>query len=623
MEASNLSRRQRGNDECASDADEENEDTIEGQDEEVESDDDEMVQSDETAWAQVSFDVPDLENVEANPVLHDAGPTGFADDVVERGSPLEYWQHFITPEMIEKIVENSNSFAQSFETLKKKKPITVIEILALVGIMMFMGITILPNRRMYWAKSGIFQNSFVSSVFTHRRFEFVLKVLHWIDTTKLSEAEKAENNRADKFWRVSSFCREVASKFRMHYNCGKKISVDEQCIPYKGRHPSKCYNPNKPNKWHFKVFSLNDSLTFYQSNFMLYQGKDEARPNNLTATEYPVYSLLNFMQYHHMNHVLATDNWYTSIALFVMLLIWGINSVGTIKTNRSGLPKQHLLPYKGKNVKPRGYMHQFRKKVTDNKFIYFTAWQDSKPVHLISTIKSYATTCKRNSKQNGRYVPLNLSQPTIIKEYNSGMGGTDGIDAKLEAYRTSIKTRAWPPKILFHVMQIAQVNAHICLRDSKDLVRKNKHFTLLSFSETLIEELVKPYRESRKQNDSMNESEDEEDESNDGDDDDYVPNEVIVNQPAKFQGSGWAKSSSVLEDGRLSGRHFARLHSKRRSCRICRINTPFYCNNPSCKQVFLCMKQRNSKKRYPHTCFEKFHEVIDSELVDSDSSSSD
>ena len=42
-----------------------------------------------------------------------------------------------------------------------------------------------------------------------------------------------------------------------------------------------------------------------------------------------------------------------------MLLVWKINSVGTIKTNGSGLPKQHLLPCKGKNVKPRGYMHQF------------------------------------------------------------------------------------------------------------------------------------------------------------------------------------------------------------------------------------------------------------------------
>ena len=116
--------------------------------------------------------------------------------------------------------------------------------------MMFTGIIILPNRRMYWAKSKIFHNSFVSSV------------------TKLSEAEKAENNRADKFWRVNSFCREVASKFRIYYNCEEMISVDKQCIPYKGRHPPKCYNPNKPNKWHFKVFSLNDSVTF-----MLYQRK--------------------------------------------------------------------------------------------------------------------------------------------------------------------------------------------------------------------------------------------------------------------------------------------------------------------------------------------------------------
>lgn len=109
-------------------------------------------------------------------------------------------------------------------------------------------------------------------------------------------------------------------------------------MPWKGRHKCRCYNPSKPSKFHFKIFGLNDADTGYLSNFYLYQGKAEARPADVPATLYPLTKQLPHPQYINLNHIIATDNWYTSIAAaeFVKTTIQA-DYIGTIKTNKSHL----------------------------------------------------------------------------------------------------------------------------------------------------------------------------------------------------------------------------------------------------------------------------------------------
>lgn len=128
-------------------------------------------------------------------------------------------------------------------------------------------------------------------------------------------------------------------------------NIDEMSIAFKGRHKCKCYNPNKPHKWHFKAFCLNDSSCGYLWNVYLYRGAAEVREHNISATMYPVIklteplkSVANIKNYHY---IFATDNWYTSIAVAVYLFITlGIYLIGTIKKNRQGIPKHSLLKKK-------------------------------------------------------------------------------------------------------------------------------------------------------------------------------------------------------------------------------------------------------------------------------------
>jgi hypothetical protein len=104
-------------------------------------------------------------------------------------------------------------------------------------------------------------------------------------------------------------------------------------------------------------------------------------------------------------------------------------------------------------------------KVINLKDLYFLAWQDNKPVHLLSTIPSELGKVKRNSNDNaGNWQRIEIHRPTIIKHYNHGMGGTDGIDQRMSYYRPKVKTVSWIPKIFINCLNSALVNAFIVYR---------------------------------------------------------------------------------------------------------------------------------------------------------------
>ena len=104
----------------------------------------------------------------------------------------------------------------------------------------------------------------------------------------------------------------VSSTFSPAVASDTTTNVDEGVFGFKGRHRARCYNPNKPEKWHFKSYCLNCSVTGYLVNFFMYQGRDEKvllppseppppshsnhcfeqSPPGQTASEYPVLRLL-------------------------------------------------------------------------------------------------------------------------------------------------------------------------------------------------------------------------------------------------------------------------------------------------------------------------------------------
>ena len=108
------------------------------------------------------------------------------------------------------------------------------------------------------------------------------------------------------------------------------------------------------------------------------------------------------------------------------------------KKNTQRLPKRN----RGEGTTLRAVMA--------GKEIYFTNWMDKKPVNMLHTIPSFNSTCSRWVKKKqqvlckvGRSERKGFFQPGVFRRYNEGMGAVDSQDQRLEAYRSSVKTRSW------------------------------------------------------------------------------------------------------------------------------------------------------------------------------------
>lgn len=226
------------------------------------------------------------------------------------------------------------------------------ELLKFFAIVIQFGVVTVPYRRDAWS-TGRNEQTWIKSVMSRNRFEQILRAFHWKDVSVYTAEQRKEMKRVNPFWRIAEFLAELSENFSKYFQLGQYIDIDEMSIPFKGRHICRCYNPKKPEKWHFKAFGLNDSVTGYLFSFYLYQGSAEKRPQNMPATLYPVYMLTRNAILHGINHILCLDNWYTRIGVFEMLRPLGIHVVGTVKVNKKGLPKEGIFKKSG-HGKERG-----------------------------------------------------------------------------------------------------------------------------------------------------------------------------------------------------------------------------------------------------------------------------
>lgn len=65
-------------------------------------------------------------------------------------------------------------------------------------------------------------------------------------------------------------------------------------------------------------------------------------------------------------------------------------------------------------------------------------------------------TVRRWNKAEKYYI--DMTWPTIIKDYNRCMGGVDNTDFLLLLYRTNIQSRKWTLRVLFHFANVAVTN---------------------------------------------------------------------------------------------------------------------------------------------------------------------
>jgi hypothetical protein len=131
------------------------------------------------------------------------------------------------------------------------------------------------------------------------------------------------------------------------WSLGKFVTIDEMMVCYKGSYcPIRQYMPKKLEKWRIKFWVLANIVSKFIFAFEIYCRKNmEAYvivevPSGEAGTAYGVVmKLLRGLE--EKWHCVVMDNYFCSIPLFEELVRKGIYAIGTIRSNRIGLP-QHL-----------------------------------------------------------------------------------------------------------------------------------------------------------------------------------------------------------------------------------------------------------------------------------------
>ena len=214
-------------------------------------------------------------------------------------SPVSFLELSWNEEIMNIFVLNTNAYARAAADPKWRKDMTKDRLYVFFGVSLHLGTISVPERRSLWDISSKYYCRFVHEVMSCDEFESILRNLHWINTLQYSVIERNAMNRDDCFWRVATLLDKLALSFQRHFHCGQNIDGDEQGIPCKGRHSAIQYNKDKPYKWFFKVYALNDAETAYMSNFYLFRGKDVGRTSDVSASAYPIYYLTRPEMYHN------------------------------------------------------------------------------------------------------------------------------------------------------------------------------------------------------------------------------------------------------------------------------------------------------------------------------------
>jgi hypothetical protein len=209
--------------------------------------------------------VPDRQNSGCGYTLptfkgQEPGPNLVADALdVQPNNPLQAFKLFWPPELFNKMLDATNSFGRLY--VKRWSDITGALFQAFLGLIIHLGLINYTGVRPKLWENSWKGNQFVRSVMTYNRFETILKAWHYEDYGLYTAEEIKENKKNDPFWPVAALERDLNELFHNNMKPGQCLDIDEQCIPWKGRHKCRCYNKSKPIKRHFKVFSLNDSRT--------------------------------------------------------------------------------------------------------------------------------------------------------------------------------------------------------------------------------------------------------------------------------------------------------------------------------------------------------------------------
>ena len=206
-----------------------------------------------------------------------------------------------------------------------------------------MGLVRKSNMEKYWSQDRVISTPFFGCYMSKNTFQLLLANIHMNDN---SEYNPYGHQNRDQLFKIRPFHDMCKNRFKLVYSPECELSFDEGCCAYKGHLHFHLYNPQKPNKFHIKLFQVNEALSGYILGFEVYTGKqsvsvaDQATPFDVTCTRTTklVLGLLACVDLLHKAYHYYMDNYYSSPERFQELYDAETYACGTEWKNRKGLP---------------------------------------------------------------------------------------------------------------------------------------------------------------------------------------------------------------------------------------------------------------------------------------------
>ena len=365
-------------------------------------------------------------------------------DLTADSQPIEFLQLFVTDNVFDLFVDETNRYAMQYINKAIKKPRSRVnqwnatdapEMKKFIGLLLAMGIVKKPNIEDYWSTDPILSTPLFNDTISRDRFTLLLKFWHFSNNEEVKEG--------DRLFKLKTICDRLLERFQAVYTPGKQLSIDESMVLWRGRLMFRQYIPGKRHKYGVKLYMLCEP-SGYVWNAVVYSGKSDP-VSGLGHSESVVMKLMEKRL--DCGHILFVDNFYTSFPLSQELLKRHTLLCGTLRRNRKHLPEAVV------SAKLKTGQHIARR----NGRTVVMKWKDKRDVMMLSTLHTGNMTDSSKVNRRGEHV----KKPDCVIDYNQHMCGVDRIDQLMAYYTPLRKTLKWYRKVVLQFLDMAVVNAYL------------------------------------------------------------------------------------------------------------------------------------------------------------------
>ena len=248
----------------------------------------------------------------------------------------------------------------------------------------------------------------IADVMPTKRFEQIKQFLHLNNNMQMSK------DCPDKLLKVQPLINAIKERIQIIAPT-EILCIDEQMVSFKGRSKLRQWNPQKPNKWGYKLYVIT-SLEGLIFNFEVHTGTIDICSSQLDL-QAPRNIVMQLLQHipRHQWFKLFIDNWYTGVPLATTLMKQGIGMVGTVRANKlrnCQLPSNKTLRQKGRESA------EIKICVSDNVELRAIKWFDNRVVTILTTFEAVVPSSQVKRWDHKEKKELLIDCSSAVVSYN-------------------------------------------------------------------------------------------------------------------------------------------------------------------------------------------------------------